>query len=122
MTTPSADPPPDVSGQVVRFRIGTLGTIVTATLSAAMTLGAGIWILRGDVVMREQLDSAISAVSAQDAKALAAHAAVVDTSLKPVIETLKDTSSLLGDLREEVAELRGEIRGRSGSQSSSRLP
>lgn len=122
MTTPSADPSPDVSGQVVRFRIGTLGTIVVSIVSASVALGGGIWILRGDVVMREQLDSAIVAVSAQDAKALAAHAAVVDTALRPVIETLKDTSSLLGDLREEVAELRGEIRGRSGSQSSSRSP
>lgn len=120
MTTPSADPPPDASGHVVRFRIGTLGTIVTAVLSAGATFGAGIWALRGDIVMREQLDSAIAAVSAQDAKALASHAAVVDTALRPVIETLKDTSALLGDLREEVAELRGEIRGRSGSSSSSR--
>lgn len=120
MTTPSADPPPDVSGQVLRFRIGTLGTIVVSIVSASVALGGGIWILRGDVVMREQLDAAVASVSAQDAKALAAHAAVVDTALRPVIETLKDTSSLLGDLREEVAELRGEIRGRSGSSSSSR--
>lgn len=122
MTTsaPPPDAPPDLSGQVVRFRIGTLGTIVVSIVSASVALGGGIWILRGDIVMREQLDSAISAVAAQDAKALASHAAVVDTSLKPVIETLKDTSSLLGDLREEVAELRGEIRGRSGSSSSSR--
>lgn len=119
-TAPPPDAPPDLSGQVVRFRIGTLGTIVTAVISAGATIAIGAWTLRGDVVMREQLDAAISAVAAQDAKALAAHAAVVDTSLKPVIETLKDTSSLLGDLREEVAELRGEIRGRSGSSSSSR--
>jgi hypothetical protein len=122
MTTPSADPTPDITGQTIRFRIGTLGTIAVAILSSGVTLGVGIWILRGDVVMREQLDSAIASVSAQDAKALAAHAAVVDMALRPVIETLKDTSSLLGDLREEVAELRGEIRGRSGSQSSSRSP
>jgi hypothetical protein len=120
MTTPSADPPPDITGQTIRFRIGTLGTIAVAILSSGMTLGVGIWILRGDVVMREQLDSAVAGVAAQDAAALKAHAAVIDTAMRPIVENLKDTTALLGDLREEVAELRGEIRGRSGSSSSSR--
>lgn len=123
MTTPSppdAAPGPDLPERVVRFRIGTLGTIITAVLSAAVTIAVGVWTLRGDVVMREQLDSAVDGVAAQDAAALKAHAAVIDTAMRPIVENLKDTTALLGDLREEVAELRGEIRGRSGSSSSSR--
>ncbi len=122
MTTPSPDPAPDpdLPERVVRFRIGTLGTIITAVLSASGALGAGAWMLRGDVVMREQLDAAVAGVAAQDAAALKAHAAVIDTAMRPIVENLKDTTALLGDLREEVAELRGEIRGRSGSSSSSR--
>jgi hypothetical protein len=120
MTMPSPDAAPDLPERTVKFKIGTLGTIITAALSASGALGVGAWMLRGDVVMREQLDAAVAGVAAQDAAALKAHASVIDTALRPIAETLKDTTTLLGDLREEVAELRGEIRGRSGSSSSSR--
>lgn len=93
------------------------GAVGVSALSAVTVVVGAVWTLRGDVVMRSQLDTAIKDVADQALERVNAQAKVIDAALAPITATLKDTSDRLGKLREEVAELRGEIRGRSSSAS-----
>lgn len=114
---PPKQPLPPEEQPLTERVVGKWATVGIAVLSAVTVVVGSVWVLRGDVVMKAQLDKAIDDVAAQALERVNAQAKVLDAALQPIASTLKDTSDRLGKLREEVAELRGEIRGRSSSAS-----